>query len=155
DGVPESRQKQVESVAQDADFHWLTISEKDLPAFADRDRFNRTTLFRLGLERLAPADCRRVLYLDADVLVLGDVRDVYGIDLRGAPLGGVPDPGVISEDFRQRWSLPPTDLSYFNAGVLIIDLERVRAEQLFTKAIAFVAEHDTALPFNDQDALNW
>ena len=58
--------------------------------------------------------------------------------------------------FSEKWGLvndkPP---KYFNAGILVIDLDKVREEKLFSKAAAFVAKHDRDLPFNDQDALNW
>ena len=44
-------------------------------------------------------------------------------------------------------------LGYFNAGVLLIDLDKVRAERLFSKAKDFLEREDP--PLADQDALNW
>ena len=118
----------------------------------------RATLYRLGLEHLAPADCERLIYLDADITVLGDLRKLWSVDLNGAAIGAVSDGYLNTEHFDGRrfhetWDLPEGE--YFNAGILLIDLKKVREGSLFTKAMQFAAEHDEDLPYNDQDALNW
>lgn len=154
-GVPASRQLMAQSVAPDARFLWIQVTDEVMPAFADRGHFTRTTLFRLGLEALAPSDCHRVLYLDSDLIVLGDIRSLFETDLSDAPIGAITDSYVSPAEFAKRWSLSSDALDYFNAGVLLIDLDLVRAERLFTAALDFVAKHDRDLEFNDQDALNW
>ena len=157
EGVARSVQLQIEALAPQSAFVWIEVGEEDVPAFEARRHLTRSTLYRLGLERLAPADCERILYLDADITVLGDIRGLWRCDLQGCAIGAVADsllnhkyPGV---PFHQRWKLP--EGQYFNAGVLLIDLAKVRAENAFSRAMRFVAEHDHDLPFNDQDALNW
>lgn len=158
EGVGPNLQKQIEVLAPNASFVWIEIGDDDVPAFEARRHLTRSTLYRLGLEKLAPIDARRVLYLDADITVIGDVTELWRIDLQGRPLGAVTD-GYLSanyengQPFHERWNLP-TD-RYFNAGILLIDLQQVREKELFTKTIRFVAEHDFDLPFNDQDALNY
>ncbi|MFZ2029560.1 MAG: glycosyltransferase family 8 protein [Vitreimonas sp.] len=151
-GVDAAAQKRVESVAPNASFIWVEVGDDDVPAFANRQHFSRATLFRLGLEKLAPADCHKLLYLDADITVLRDVRELYAIDLGDDPIAGAIDAFVDPAAFARSWSLP-TGADYFNAGVLVIDLDRVRVEKLFTKAAEFVALYDP--PLNDQDALNF
>lgn len=154
DVEPELRTR-VESCAPGCDFVWTTVGDDDLPKWANRSHFTRATLFRLGLEKLGPADCRRVLYLDADIAVASDVRPLWNVDLDGQVIGAATDENVNAKLFAARWKLPDGAPAYFNAGVLLIDLEKVRAEGLFQKAAAFIAEHDRDLPWNDQDALNW
>jgi lipopolysaccharide biosynthesis glycosyltransferase/glycosyltransferase involved in cell wall biosynthesis len=148
-------QTRVEGCAPGCDFLWTVVGENDLPKWANRAHFTRATLFRLGLEKLGPADCRRVLYLDADIAVANDVRPLWNTDLEGNVLGAVTDENVNAGLFAARWRLPGGCPSYFNAGILLIDLEKVRSEGLFQKAADFIAEHDRELPWNDQDALNW
>lgn len=154
-GIPAARQLMTQSVAPDATFVWVQVTDEIMPSFADRGHFTRTTLFRLGLETLAPSDCHRVLYLDSDMIVLGDIRALFETDLTGVPIGAITDSYVNPIEFSQRWNLPSDVPRYFNAGVLLIDLDLVRAERLFTTALNFVAKHDRDLEFNDQDALNW
>ncbi|MEJ0059759.1 MAG: glycosyltransferase family 8 protein [Terricaulis sp.] len=151
--VDTAMQARIEAMAPGAVFVWAEVGDDDLPPFADRGHFSRATLFRLGLEKLAPADCGRVLYLDADITVVSDVRPLLRVDLGANVMGAVHDPNVDAAAFGERWGLGAGH--YFNAGILLIDLERVRAERLFSKAADFVAKHDRDLPWNDQDALNW
>lgn len=154
DAIGEDLQRQIEKSAPKASWAWVEVKESDLPPFADRQYFNRTTLFRLGLEKLAPVDCHRVVYLDSDIALLRDVRDLYNTDLKGEPVGAVLDAYLDPAEFAARWNLEPGG-NYMNAGVLLVDLDAVRREQLFSRAADFIALHDKDLPYNDQDALSW
>lgn len=100
------------------------------------------------------------LYLDADVLVLDDLRGLLRTTMDGASLAAVRDPEhpLIGLGF----SLPgwrelglPADRDYFNSGVLLFDLERCRATDLFGRCRRFLVERPQHVRFWDQDALNW
>ena len=132
------------------------MTSNDVPSYVERQHLqhvNHATLFKLGLEKMASADTKRVLYLDSDVIVLRDLRELWDVDLRGAPLAAIAEPEGDANAFRHQWGLPECNLGYFNAGVLFIDLERVRAERLFTAAIDFVERMQPR--FSDQDGLNY
>jgi lipopolysaccharide biosynthesis glycosyltransferase len=158
--VPPASRARIEVYAPHVRFHWIEIQEKDVPPLRDnrpnRGHFSRAILFRLGLEQLAPQDCRRVLYLDSDIIVTADIEKLWRADLSGRPLGAVLDANAdsLSKDFARRWSLPEDAGAYFNSGVLLIDLEQVRANRLFTAAIAFAAKEAHSVRFVDQEALN-
>jgi lipopolysaccharide biosynthesis glycosyltransferase len=155
-GIPRQRQLLIERLAPEALFIWVEVSDSDVPRYVERTHLkhiNRATLFRLGLEKLASADTKRVLYLDSDVIVLRDLRELWHVDLEGCAIAAVADPDVNPDVFRKRWDLPECELGYFNAGVLLIDLERIRAEHLFTAAIDFVERMQPNL--SDQDGLNY
>lgn len=155
-GVSKERQKQVESVAPAAEFIWIEVGAEHLPELKVKGSIahvNHATFLRLVLDRMAPADCDRVIYLDADLIVTGDLRDLWAVDLDGAVVAGTHDQFIKAADFAGQWKLPAATLGYFNAGVLLIDLKQVREEQLFSKALGFILENNPA--FADQDALNW
>ncbi|KAJ7175892.1 glycosyltransferase family 8 protein [Mycena filopes] len=84
----------------------------------------------------------RVLYLDADVLVLRSLKDLWRTDLGGKPLGAVRDVGFPKGHEEVKGP-------YFNAGVMLVDLATARRELGELKALAM-----KGLPFLDQDALN-
>jgi lipopolysaccharide biosynthesis glycosyltransferase len=153
-GVDAALRTEIETVAPKARFAWIEVGDEDLPAYADRGHLNRTVLFRLGLEKLAPADCKRVIYVDADMIVLRDIRELWRADLGDRALGAVIDCYAKADEFAALWGLPAGPI-YFNAGLQVIDLERVRAEGLFSAALDFVMQHDAKLLFGDQDALNY
>lgn len=152
--VSDEQKRRMEQAAQGSEFVWIDVGDDDLPGYATRGHLNRTVLFRLGLEKLAPADCRRVLYIDADVIVVGDIREMWAADLGPHAIAAVTDCYQNADAFAEMWGLPKGG-RYFNAGVQVIDLEKVRATKLFSRALAFVVEHDARLLFGDQDALNY
>ncbi|NIZ40196.1 glycosyltransferase family 8 protein [Entomospira entomophila] len=85
----------------------------------------------------------KVIYLDTDVLILGDLSELYHIKLGGHLFAAVMEERstyrnyVISEYFHHqegRDVLPfrPQECSYMNSGVLVMNLELMRATE-FTK----------------------
>ena len=52
---------------------------------------------RLFLDQILPEDVDRVLYLDSDVLILGDLQELWNIDLEGKCVAGVID--CLSEKY--------------------------------------------------------
>ena len=109
--------------------------------------------FRCLLSELLP-DVDRVLYLDADTLVVSDVDPLLEFDLADAPLAAVPD--VLMPSDRPRVSaLGITDFRrYLNAGVLLLDLEQLRAENASDELLRVAFASGTKFEWGDQDALN-
>jgi lipopolysaccharide biosynthesis glycosyltransferase len=134
----------------------LTWQEADLGAFSGcgtLPHITGVTYARLLLDRLLP-DAKRAIYLDADTLVLTDLRRLWSTPLRGAPVGAVVD-GVSPALRANEGALPgrPEVPRYFNAGVLLIDLERWRAAGVSAAATDYILRHPNS-PYSDQDALN-
>ncbi|KAF8530790.1 nucleotide-diphospho-sugar transferase [Gautieria morchelliformis] len=91
----------------------------------------------------------RVLFLDADLLVRSDLTELWQTDLGGNSLGAARDighplgHGGLPEEERGR--------PYFNAGVLLLDLARVR-EHL--PALKRMTQERKDTRYKDQDMLN-
>ena len=102
------------------------------------------------LAKLLP-DLDRVLYLDADVVVVDDLRALYATDLGSNVVAAAPD-------LYRQYRLAAFGLSgsqpYVNAGVLLIDLARWRRESLTDRLVRFVERSGPQLELHDQDALN-
>jgi lipopolysaccharide biosynthesis glycosyltransferase len=114
----------------------------------------RITYARLLLPQVLPARAPRALYLDADILVLQDLGALWQADLKGTSVGAVLD----GMDSARRGGAPafaqvPRVRRYFNAGVLLMDLDRCRARGLAESAHRFLQAHPWS-PYADQDALN-
>ena len=99
----------------------------------------------------------RVLYLDADMLCLGDLRPLWETDLRGNVLGAVPDlaiPNFSAARGVRCWrelSLPALQ-PYFNAGMLLIDLQLWRESAVTEAVTEHLGRH--RVHFLHQEALN-
>ena len=98
---------------------------------------------KVDLIDLLPVE--RALYLDADILARGDVGRLWDTDLDGKLLGACPDVGfpLGHEDIERG--------PYFNAGVLLMDLTRIRGE---TQKLRDGAKSMLSSKFVEQDALN-
>lgn len=121
----------------------------DLPRTIDLGRFGISTLLRLCMHHYLPQDCNKVIYLDCDVLVLGDLAELWSTPLGGCVLGAVMDlcgPSGLSSRAEP--------FNYFNAGVLLVDLEKWKGEQIGEKALACFNQNELPLKYLDQDALN-
>jgi lipopolysaccharide biosynthesis glycosyltransferase len=96
----------------------------------------------------------RVLYLDADILVCSPLDALFSIDLGAAPLAAAPN--VVQPADRSRiLQLGIDDYRRFlNAGVLLMDLQRLRAENASTALMEVAATTGEDLQWADQDALN-
>ncbi len=107
---------------------------------------------RLMMPSILGAETGRLLYLDVDMIILSSLRPLAEIDLQGHVLAAVDEPvrGLI-----ETRDLPfPADAPYFNSGMLLIDLDRWRAEEIGQRAFDFAFEHADNIGLPDQDALN-
>jgi lipopolysaccharide biosynthesis glycosyltransferase len=158
EGFDERQRASIQAVARGADFTWIDMAEFKLPDYQVSNHITYATLFRLGLEQLAPEACKRLIYLDADLVVMADLQELWNVDLNGATIGGIPDAGLCKDipSIDHHWLewVDDEDGAYMNAGVMVIDLDRVRREGGFSKALDFIAERGAALPYQDQDAIN-
>lgn len=113
------------------------------------------TYYRIGLPKYLP-EYDKCLYLDTDVIVNVDIRELFAIDLEGYYLAGVPAvAGVIGDEKSQRNNALrlgiPSMKSYVNAGVLLFNLQKMRADHIQEKLYALIR---TPFDLQDQDILN-
>ena len=113
---------------------------------------NISTYFRLILPELL-LDLDKVIYLDCDTLVCGSLRELWDIDISRYALAGVPD--RINDYVRvyNRLDYPMSD-GYINAGVLLINLNRWREDNVFEQAADIARVMTGRLHNHDQDIIN-
>ena len=113
----------------------------------------RATWYRIFLPELRP-DVDRVLYLDADVLVLDSLAELEALDLQGGYVAAVTN--VFQPDHAHwpaRLGLDPAQ-RYFNAGVMVMDLAAMRRDGCTEALRRFGVERAPDLALRDQDAVN-
>jgi lipopolysaccharide biosynthesis glycosyltransferase len=113
---------------------------------------------RLALPDAFAGEYRQLLYYDADVFVQrGDFSAFLKVDLGGHVLGAVRDntqwraPNRRPEQFR-RLGIPARP--YFNAGMLMIDVDRFVETRMLARCVAFGREHRDRMIRHDQNLLN-
>lgn len=156
DAFPEEARAKVAASlpAGSPEIRWIPVDLGLFGGFATLPGISRMTYARLLIDRVLPPDTTRALYIDVDVLVLDDVATLWFCDLGGKPLGAVIDgtDGQMKAGLVDMSDIPVVE-HYFNAGMLLIDLPRWRAERVSETALAFLTQHPRTR-FSDQDALN-
>ena len=108
------------------------------------------TYYRLLMGDTLPATLSRVIYLDCDMLVCGDLTPLWETVLGEATVAAVKDACFAP----YRLGLPPSQ-PYFNAGRLVVDLTRWRRDEVGKNALEFAYSNPERLTYDDQCALNW
>ncbi|MCL2481866.1 MAG: glycosyltransferase [Propionibacteriaceae bacterium] len=104
-------------------------------------------LLKFRLPDLIPRD--KLLYLDGDIVVNSDLSSLFDYDIDGYYLAAVPDSGSLY--FKHKY-LELVD-TYFNTGVMLLNLERMRIDNCADTLIRTKAEiHDSMLM--DQNVFN-
>lgn len=117
----------------------------------DTAGWNEIVLARLLMSDFLPSSLSRVIYLDADTLVLDDLVRLWDQDLAGKTVGMVCEP---TADRSRRERLGIGGYNYHNAGVLLVDLDRWRSTSCQERILRYCSANAEALFANDQDALN-
>jgi lipopolysaccharide biosynthesis glycosyltransferase len=109
------------------------------------------TYYRLSIPDLFDK-IDKVIYLDSDMIVKQDITELWNTDISQYYLGAVYDPWVLGS--RNDALFMPKDSTYFNAGMLLINLKKWREDNIKNKIIQFINTYSDDLRYCDQDALN-
>ncbi len=119
--------------------------------------FSIVTYYRLFIASLF-LQYDKILYLDCDLVVLGDISELYQIELGENILAAAPEQYVRStKEFRRyaKEALGVEPDRYVNAGVLLINLEQFRKNRIEEKFVRLITEYDFDLLDPDQAYLNY
>lgn len=105
----------------------------------------------LAFEYCYSQGIRRLLYLDADMLCLGDLKELYYMPLNGKLIAAVRDAG-LPEDRLKR--LDFIGDGYFNSGMILADLCAWHDNNFFDTAILMLQKTPERFEAPDQDVLN-
>lgn len=136
-----------------AGFSVLRVPDERLTGLPTRGFTRKATWYRIFLPELQPS-LDRILYLDSDLIVLDSLSPLFEIDLGDNCVGAVTNVFQLNHLHR------PAELGladaheYFNAGVLLMNLEQMRAHSSTTKLLAFGRDHAGRIAWRDQDVLN-
>jgi Lipopolysaccharide biosynthesis proteins, LPS:glycosyltransferases len=141
------------------------VSQYDMSDWFFGKRFSPSVYYRL----FAPVilkDYSKIVYLDSDLIVEHDVGELFDTDVEGYWLAAVPEftfkylrEWAASEDWMAEVIeycdtvlMLEDEKNYFNSGVLVYNLEKMRDDNAFSQFIAFAPKN---YKFNhDQNVLN-
>jgi len=134
--------------AQQASITFIPADESKFSGFPTL-RYGMAAYQRLSLADYLPSNVHRAIYLDADTIVLDDIALLWEIDLGGNGLAAVEN---LSPKACRAFKFDRQD--YFNSGVLLIDIDKWRAMDVFSQSLHFINKNKETLHFIDQCTLN-
>ena len=92
----------------------------------------------------------KVLYLDADIVVMGNIENIFNIEISNQILAAVLNPG-----FARHANLGmDADAKYFNAGIFLANLDLWRSLDIYQKCLSYMQSNLQNIELADQDVLN-
>ncbi len=143
----------IEFIKMEDEFHGIVAREENKLRC---DYFTLTIYFRIFIADMFP-QYDKGIYVDSDIIVPGDISELYNVDLEGNIIGaccdrsiqGVPDLVYYTEN-----AVGAQSDDYINSGILLMDLRMMREKNFSGHFLDLMNEYhfDTVAP--DQDYIN-
>jgi lipopolysaccharide biosynthesis glycosyltransferase len=142
--------------------HWLVMTDC-IPANAklpvDNSSLPLNIYIRLFIPYFIPKTIKRIVFLDVDMIMLEDVSKLWYTDLENNIIGAVQDQFI---QVVSRWGGISNyqelgiaaENKYFNAGLMLIDIEKWEEANITDKVITCLADNKKHVQFQDQYGLN-
>ena len=141
DNIPYIQYKEVEFINVNKLPEYIV---KGSPNF--NTKYTKLSYLRCYFSKILKED--KILYIDADAIVVDNISDLWNINLNSYALAGIHEPGEWSKHL----GIEGMDDKYINSGVLLINLKEIRQQKLDDKMIDLLNKNKYAFP--DQDVIN-
>lgn len=115
--------------------------------------WSKCAWYRLFLPQLLPTDISKILYLDTDTIITGSITELFELDLSSYSIAGCEDIMSFYEGTFERLGYSHQE-GYICSGVLLLNLDYFRKNDLSNKIFDFARTHPERINFPDQDAIN-
>ena len=151
---PENKKRLEETPLQfGAPITFLNVEKSQYDRAVESSHITKAAYYRISIPDLIDDDSvKRMIYVDCDALVLEDISKLWDKDISPYFAAAVEDAGQHERLKKMNIS---DEAKYFNSGIMIIDMEAWRKNNISKKVIDFINNNDEDMfVFHDQDALN-
>ena len=129
--------------------------EKISESLPIRDYYSKTTYYRLFIAEMFP-DLDKVIYIDSDTIVQGDVSELYMTDIGECLVGACHEQAMVQIDTYGTYVEKNLDIdrnNYFNAGLLLINARLFRETRVLERFTSLLGVYNFVVT-QDEDYLN-
>lgn len=135
--------------------HKVDLTDYDFPNIFGT-HVSEATYYRLFIQDYIKEDIGFITYLDCDAFCINDPlvlinENIEKMKSSGFTISSMSESGL---EHHSNNTLKLNSKSYFNAGVMIIDLNKWKTNDLKNNSLRIIKEHKEKLLFWDQDVLN-
>ena len=119
--------------------------------------FGLACYYRLFIQSLFP-EYDKVLYLDCDIIVLGDVSELYHTDLEGNYVAGVIENWILYSPVFSHYTKEAVGIDsaeYINSGIMVMDLAKFRENQIEEQFVDLINTYNFNVIDPDQSYINY
>ena len=157
--VTERNRRRLRRVAAERiDLHFISVNQNTLDNLPISENISLAAYYRILLPDILPPDLKKVIYLDVDVVVNGDIYDLWSEEVEDFAVAAVRDTHVFSAN-----RTTPTATGngeshgsnpYFNSGIMLLNLDHWRQHDLTNQVINYTRQNQHSNLYCDQDGLN-
>jgi lipopolysaccharide biosynthesis glycosyltransferase len=164
-----NKQRILKTLASDkCEVKFISISQASIDSIESAHKYTITegqtkkylsiaAYFRLFIPDVLPHQIEKAIYLDCDLIIEGDLSQIWQIDLEDNYVLAVRDSWMpFAKDGLlncQQQGIEP-NAKYFNSGVMVINIAKWRTDKIFASAIECLNLNREYIRFADQDVLN-
>ena len=148
-GISQENKDKINSLKsiKDCEINFVQIDEdmfEEYKKIKTHAYISVATFYRLKLATLLP-EVDRIIYFDCDMVVNKDLTELFNIDFGENIVAGVKD-----LNFRMLRKNP----SYTNAGMLVMDLKKIREQNIEDEFLEYTKSHIDTIKMGDQEIIN-
>ncbi len=153
DNVSEANVQTLQSLAEPYGRKVVVINVPDLkiPKSLVMGRWPKSAFTRMFSGVLMPKEINRILYLDCDTIVTGSIKGLDDFHMGEYAIASVKD--CVSSLYKKKIGVDKDD-HYVNAGVLLMNLEKMRELGISNMMDDFIRKYRRLINYADQDVLN-
>nr|WP_188400343.1 glycosyltransferase [Sporomusa sp. GT1] len=151
-GLKDENQEKIKEMAErfHSNIHVYYINNEVFKNLPSQMHLPLPTYYRFILPALL--DVPRIIYLDADIICLGNIQDVFKMNMDNKVIMAVPDLELLAN--KRICELGLKNHTYFNAGMLIIDISKWNEQRVVDRVLTVLQQEPQKFRYLDQDALN-
>jgi lipopolysaccharide biosynthesis glycosyltransferase len=142
-GISEENRSKIKTIAKNftTEIEFIKISNEIFKDCKYIGRYTLVAYYRLIIPDILGQNVKKAIYFDGDILVLGNIVELYEKDVTNYLIAAVQAKREGPE--------------YFAAGQLLMNLEELRKFDFVKKVLDFIRTDNRKLDWPDQDILNF
>ena len=134
--------------------HLIKIEENEIHKFPVHEkRYPVEIYFRIFASKYLPQNLERILYLDADTIVINLLKELYKTDFEGNYYVAATHVKKVLHKLNEIRLNIKEDEPYINTGVLLMNLKELRKVNTEREVKEFIEKNEKKLLLPDQDIL--
>lgn len=136
-----------------AECHFVPVAPAIFAGFPTYERYPLQIYYRIAAPLLLPSTLDRILYLDADTLVINSLVPLYEAPFEGNYFMACTHTRELLRKFNQARLGVEQEVPYINSGVLLMDLAALRENLSLEQIRDYANSRKLSLWLPDQDIL--